>query len=56
MTYLSSNQLKQYEDKGFGIAFSYAFLGAVFFVPITICFRIWDMIKQTEESGNAVQT
>ena len=48
--------MKVHEEQGFGIAFSYAFLGAIFFVPLTIYFHICDMIKQTPKSRDAVQT
>ena len=48
--------MKVHEEHGFGIAFSYAFLGALFFVPLTIYFRVCDMIKQTDKSRDAVQT
>ena len=44
-----------YEKKGFVIAFFMGFLGFIFYVPLTIWFHIYDMIKLTDKSLDVLQ-
>ena len=44
-----------YKEKGFVIAFFMGFLGFIFYVPLTILFHIYDMIKLTDKSLGVLQ-
>ena len=44
-----------YKEKGFVIAFFMGFLGFIFYVPLTIWFHIYDMIKLTDKSLDVLQ-